>query len=146
MSKKTSLFSFLLVLMLMLSACGGGSESASGEASSDDPIETVVNKYVEAINLEDIDHLLKTIHPFSAQHIELRGYYDKDFAQFDYEVKKVSSTVKEKLDDKVVVELVFSKALLTEKAEGPNELKEGEFTQTLTLKTKGEEWVIDKVE
>jgi hypothetical protein len=138
---------FSSALILALVGCGGGEgESAEGDAPSQSSIDGVIDVYVEALNTEDTDLLLTTIHPFSSQHIELRGYYDNDFAQYDYDVKKVSTNVVEEADDRAVVELVISKTLVSEKGEGKNELAEGEFTQKLTLKTKGEEWVIDQVE
>ncbi len=133
-------------LILTLVGCGGGSETTESEVTSQNTVEGVVDMYVEAIHTEDIDLLLETIHPFSAQHIELRGYYDKDFAQYDYDVKKVSAKVLEESETSAVVELVFSKTIVKEKGEGKNELVEGEITQKLTFKTQTEEWVIDKVE
>jgi hypothetical protein len=138
-------FIILSALTLSLVGCGGSSE-AGGEEESGSSIEGVVNRYVKALNIEDTDLLLTTIHPFSSQHVSLRGYYDNDFAQYDYEVKKVSATVTEESETSAVVELVISKKLVAEKEEGKNELTEGEITQKLTFKTKGEEWVIDKVE
>jgi hypothetical protein len=143
--KKWIFFSVVSALVVSLVGCGGSSEAGVEEQSSS-TIEGVVDTYVEALNTEDVDLLLKTIHPFSSQHVELRGYYDKDFAQYDYDVEKVSVEVKDESDASAVVELVLSKKLVAEKGEGPNELTEGEITQTLTLITKGEDWVIDKVE
>lgn len=137
------------VLVLALAACGGGGsseEAAAGDAPSTNSVEGTVNLYVDGINNEHTDTVLKALHPFSSQHVELRGYYDNDFEQFDYDVEVVSIDVKEESDSSAVVELVMKKTLVEEKGEGKNELKEGEITQTLTLKTKGDEWLIDKVE
>jgi hypothetical protein len=147
MKKSWLYLMFSCALILTLVGCGGEEdESAEGDAPSESSIDGVIDVYVEALNTEDTDLLLTTIHPFSSQHIELRGYYDNDFAQFDYDVKKVSTNVIEEADDSAVVELVISKTLVSEKGEGENELTEGEITQKLTFKTKGEEWVIDQVE
>jgi hypothetical protein len=145
MEKNWLSYIILSTLIFSLVGCGGNSEVV-GEAESGSNIEGVVDTYVEALNIEDTDLLLTTIHPFSSQHVQLRGYYDNDFAQYDYEVKKVSATVTEESETSAVVELVISKKLIAEKEEGKNELTEGEITQKLTFKTKGEEWVIDKIE
>lgn len=148
MKKNLLYFMFLSAIILSLVGCGGSSETAAGDGSavSQNTIEGTVDLYLEAINNEDIDAFLKTIHPFSSQHVTLRGFYDRDFAQFDYDVKKVSVNIVEETESSATVELVFSKTLVTEKGEGQNELAEGEHTQKLTLKTKGEEWTIDKIE
>ncbi|MFZ3589521.1 hypothetical protein ACOI1C_09610 [Bacillus sp. DJP31] len=146
MKKNFLYFISVCGLILTLVGCGGENETTEGEVSSQSTIDGVIDLYVKAIHTEDTDLLLTTIHPFSAQHIELRGYYDNDFAQFDYDVKKVSTNVVEESETSAIVELVFSKTLVEEKGEGKNELAEGEFTQKLTLKTQAEEWVIDKVE
>ncbi|MBM6617559.1 hypothetical protein [Bacillus suaedaesalsae] len=143
--KKFSLF-FSLVAITLISLVGCGGNETAGEAESTATAEGVVDLYVEALNNEDLDKLLKTIHPFSGQHIELRGYYDNDFKQYDYEVEKVSATVSEESDTVTVIELVITKKLVEKKADGKNEPTEGEITQKLSLKTKGEEWLIDKVE
>lgn len=144
MKRFSLLFSFLAIVLLSLVGCGGN--ETTGEENSTGTVEGVVDQYVDSINNEDLASLLETIHPFSGQHIELRGYYDNDFKQYDYDVKKVSATVSEESDTAAVVELVISKKLVKKKEEGKNELTEGEITQKLTLKTKGEEWLIDKVE
>ncbi|MBM7659607.1 hypothetical protein JOC85_000374 [Bacillus mesophilus] len=142
-----AMVSFLFVLVLV--GCGGGGEDAgatAGEAATTDSIEGTVAIYVNGINTEDTDTVLKALHPFSSQHVTLRGYYDNDFAQYDYDVEQVSMNVLEETDSSAVVELVISKTLVEEKGEGKNELTEGEITQKLTFKTKGDEWLIDKVE
>ncbi|WP_246943973.1 hypothetical protein [Bacillus pinisoli] len=147
--KKNWLFALISsLLVLALAACGGGEGdgAASGDAPSTNSVEGTVNMYVDGIDKENTDTVLKSLHPFSSQHVTLRGFYDNDFAQFDYDVEVVSLEVVEESDSSAVVKLVMNKTLVEEKAEGKNELKEGEITQTLTLKTKGDEWLIDKVE
>jgi hypothetical protein len=143
-----AMFSFVFVFALV--GCGGGggedSSATAGETGSTNSIEGTVDTYIAGMNNEDTDTILKALHPFSAQHVTLRGYYDNDFAQYDYDVEKVSMDVLDETDSSAVVELVISKTLVEEKGEGKNELTEGEITQTLTFKTKGDEWLIDKVE
>ncbi|KAA0546714.1 hypothetical protein FZW96_15910 [Bacillus sp. BGMRC 2118] len=144
MKKYTLFLCFVALMILSLVGCGGN--ETAGEEESTATAEGVVDLYVEALNNEDLDALLKTIHPFSGQHIELRGYYDNDFTQYDYDVEKVSATVSEENETAAVIDLVISKKLVEKKAEGKNEPTEGEISQKITLKTKGEEWLIDKVE
>ncbi|WP_456275729.1 hypothetical protein [Bacillus sp. AK128] len=149
MKKNWFLAILVSLFVFTLAACGGGGDeetSAEGGAATTDSVEGTVAIYVSGLNNEDTDTVLKALHPFSSQHVTLRGYYDNDFAQYDYDVEQVSMNVVEESDTSAVVELVISKTLVEEKAEGKNELTEGEITQTLTFKTKGDEWLIDKIE
>jgi hypothetical protein len=142
-----AIFSFFFVFALV--GCGGGGEDTSateGDTATTETIEGTVAIYVAGLNNEDTDTVLKALHPFSSQHVTIRGYYDNDFAQYDYDVEQVSMNVLEETDSSAVVELIISKTLVEEKGEGKNELTEGEITQKLTFKTKGDEWLIDKVE
>lgn len=106
-----------------------------------DEILAAVKKNAKAVNTEDVEAYMSTIHKDSPAYSESRGKMEKAFKEYDLQIDIKSLTVKEASGEEAKVEFVQVTS-----SKGGKKYNDNRMTGVHLLRKSGEDWKIYKTE